>query len=88
MTTRTPLPQSTAVQTEGRTLQRLLGGIGILAAMGVGIGAAMAGYALLHEPLNIELERLTIRLSNAAGRIPAQGLRILHLSDTHFQGQN
>ena len=62
----------------------LASGMGILA----GIGAVMAGYGLFHEPLNIELERLTVQLPNAAGCVPAQGLRILHLSDTHFQGHN
>ena len=54
---------------------------------GAGIGLGMAGYSIFYEPLNIELERLTIQLPHANGRVPAQGLRILHLSDTHFQGK-
>lgn len=65
-----------------RKLQRrIAGGLGILSGMGVGL----AGYALLHEPVAIELERLTLRLPNAKGRLPHNGLKILHLSDTHFQ---
>lgn len=50
-------------------------------------GAALFGYALLIEPQNIGLERLHIRLPDAAGRLPAQGLRILHVSDSHFSGR-
>ncbi|MCB0189989.1 MAG: metallophosphoesterase [Caldilineaceae bacterium] len=57
-------------------------GLGLL----TGLGAGLAGYAVLQEPLNICLERRTIRLPNAKGRLPTHGLRILHLSDTHFQG--
>lgn len=60
----------------------LLGGLGVL----TGLGATLAGYAVLHEPLNVCLEQLTIRLPHAKGRLPSDGLRILHLSDTHFQG--
>ena len=56
----------------------------LLAAGGVGV----TGYAALVEPFNIQLERLTVRLPNAAGRVPPGGLRILHLSDTHFMGRN
>ncbi|NJN83679.1 MAG: hypothetical protein HC802_16285, partial [Caldilineaceae bacterium] len=51
-----------------------------------GVGASLAGYALFHEPLHVRLDHLTVRLPNAAGRLPAAGLRILHLSDSHFQG--
>lgn len=51
-------------------------------------GAAALGYALLVEPQNIQLERLPVRLQNAEGRLPAQGLRILHVSDSHFSGKN
>lgn len=43
-------------------------------------------YALLVEPLAIQKEQLTVRLPRGAGRLPEQGLRILHLSDSHFQG--
>ncbi len=68
---------------QNRTLQKqILGGIGLL----TGVGAGLASYAVLQEPLNICLERLTVRLPNAKGRLPRHGLRILHLSDTHFQG--
>lgn len=62
----------------------MLGGAGLLA----GLGAAIAGYAFWHEPRNVKLERLTIRLPQARGRIPPEGLTILHLSDTHFMGRN
>lgn len=71
-----------------RTLRRNLGwaaaGGGLLAAAGLGV----FGYAFLVEPQNIGLERLTIRLPDAAGRLPQGGLRILHLSDSHFSGRN
>lgn len=68
---------------QDKTLQKqVLGGLGLL----TGLGAGLASYAVLHEPLNIVLERLTIRLPHAKGRLPRAGLRILHLSDTHFQG--
>ncbi len=71
------------------------GGDSTGAALWWGGGAVFAGgitalgllaYALLVEPLSIQMERLMIRLPRAAGRLPAQGLRILHLSDSHFQG--
>lgn len=51
-------------------------------------GAAALGYAYFVEPRRVELERLTLRLPRACGRLPADGLRILHLSDSHFQGRN
>lgn len=60
----------------------LLGGLGIL----TGLGLSIASYALFREPLDISLDRLTIRLPGTLGRLPQRGLRILHLSDTHFQG--
>ena len=67
---------------QDRQLQRrIAGGLGLLSGVGVGL----AGYALLHEPVAIELEQLTVRLPNARGRLPHKGLKILHLSDTHFQ---
>jgi len=59
-------------------------GVGALA----GAGAATLAYALWVEPFTIELERITIRLPRAAGRLPAQGLRILHISDSHFSGRD
>jgi predicted MPP superfamily phosphohydrolase len=34
----------------------------------------------------VRLDRLTIRLPNSQGRLPATGLRLLHLSDFHFRG--
>jgi predicted MPP superfamily phosphohydrolase len=75
-----------AATTDGK-LRRGLGlaaaGASLLAAGGIGA----LGYALLVEPQNIGLERLTIRLPGAAGRLPKEGLRILHLSDSHFSGR-
>ncbi len=57
---------------------------GLGALTGLGLGAA--SYAVLHEPLQVRLDELTITLPHAAGRLPSQGLRILHITDTHFQG--
>jgi len=74
--------QSTPSGPRAGTTGQVWRGLGVLA----GLGAGLAGYALLHEPLGIELERRTIYLPNAHGRLPRRGLRILHLSDTHFQG--
>lgn len=55
--------------------------------LAVGIAAAgVLTYASQVEPLDIRLERLTVRLPEAAGRLPARGLRILQLSDSHFYG--
>lgn len=51
-----------------------------------GIGAGVASYAYLREPLQVRLDHLTIHLPNAGGKLPPAGLRILHLSDTHFSG--
>jgi len=71
------------VRRQDRNLQwQLLSGLGLLSSLGAGL----ASYAILREPFNICLERLTLRLPNAKGRLPSAGLRILHLSDTHFQG--
>jgi predicted MPP superfamily phosphohydrolase len=58
-----------------------------LGGVAAGAVAATVGYALLVEPLAVELERLTVRLPHAADRLPEQGLRLLHISDTHFQGR-
>jgi predicted MPP superfamily phosphohydrolase len=63
---------------------QLLGGMGML----VGMGAGLAGHALLAEPLHVRLDAMTIRLAHAQGRLPQAGLRILHLSDTHFRGEH
>ena len=61
----------------------------LLPAAGLLAGAALAGFAYAYgvEPMLVQMERLTVRLPNAAGRIPPDGLRILHLSDSHFQGR-
>jgi len=68
---------------QDKTLQKhLLGGIGLL----TGLGAGLASYAILQEPFHVILEQLTMRIPHAQGRLPSDGLRILHLSDTHFQG--
>lgn len=61
----------------------LLRNLGLLA----GFSATLAGYAFLREPLRVKLDRLTIRLPSANGHLPPNGLRILHLSDTHFCGK-
>ena len=60
----------------------MMGSLGLL----TGIGATMAGYAIFKEPLQISFDQLTLRLNGSLGRLPSKGLRILHLSDTHFQG--
>src|SRR5437764_368743 len=65
-----------------RTRIQLLGGASVLAS----IGGAIAGYAFFHEPLQVRLDHLTIHLTNATGHLPPSGLRLLHLSDTHFRG--
>ena len=77
----------TITQAERTTVRRRwalgAGAAGALAAA----GAATLGYSLLVEPQDIRLERLHIRLADAAGQLPAEGLRILHLSDSHFSGK-
>lgn len=60
----------------------ILGGLGSL----LGIGASLAAYSILREPINIKLDHLKVKLRHTKGRLPADGLRILHISDTHFQG--
>lgn len=57
------------------------------AALVAAAGTAVLGYALLIEPQNIGMEQLEVRLPDAAGRLPKEGLRILHLSDSHFSGR-
>ena len=66
----------------GRGRNRFLGGVTALASLGLGI----ASYALFHDPMRERMDRLTLRIPNAAGRLPRRGLRILHLTDTHFRG--
>lgn len=51
-----------------------------------GAGAALAGYAFLFEPIDVRTERLDLRLLRQRAGLPRRGLRILHLSDTHFRG--
>jgi predicted MPP superfamily phosphohydrolase len=55
-------------------------------AAAAGVGGTLLAYAFWVEPLAIELEWLRVQLPRAAGRLPQAGLRILHLSDSHFQG--
>ncbi len=59
-----------------------LAGLGAMA----GIGAALGGYALFYEPFDVRAERLSVRLLRDRPGLPSEGLRILHLSDTHFRG--
>ena len=61
-------------------------GMGALAGLGAGTGAALASYAYWNEPFAVRLDRLSLRLPNSRGKLPAQGLRLLHLSDFHFRG--
>ncbi len=58
------------------------------AGLMAGVGAAMAGYALFWEPSDVRLEHVTLRVPRSAGVLPEAGLRILHLSDFHFQGRD
>ncbi len=67
---------------EHKFKKQMIGGVGLLA----GIGAGVAGYAYFREPLNVRLDHLTIHIPGARGHLPVDGLRILHLSDTHFRG--
>lgn len=55
-------------------------------AIAMATGAAAIAYAHYVEPFDIRLEQIEIQLPNAAGRLPKTGLRILHLSDSHFHG--
>ena len=59
-----------------------LAGLGAVA----GAGAALGGYALLYEPFDVRAEQLTVRLMRDRRGLPDEGLRILHISDTHFRG--
>ncbi len=56
-------------------------------ALAAAAGAAALAYAYYVEPRRISLERLTFELPSGYGRIPPQGLRILHLSDSHFRNE-
>lgn len=77
---------ATLVDTNSKAKQ-LLAGAGLMTGLTAGIGAAMAGYAFWLEPLDVRMETLTIRMPQARHRLPPHGLRILHLSDFHFQGK-
>jgi hypothetical protein len=57
-----------------------------LAAAGAAAGAGAFAYAFWVEPLDVRLDRLTVHLDANEGSLPPGGLRILHLSDSHFQG--
>lgn len=65
-----------------RTRTQLLGGATFLASA----GAVLASYAYWREPMHVQLDHLTVYLPNARHHLPATGLRLLHLSDTHFRG--
>ncbi len=63
---------------------RFLQSLGLL----TGLGAGLASYAFLYEPFDVRLDTVIIRLPRARGRIPEEGLTILHVSDSHFQGHD
>lgn len=65
-------------------LLRYLIGAGSAGAL---VGAAATAYAYYVEPHRIQLERLTLHLPRGSGRLPAGGLKILHLSDSHFRNE-
>jgi predicted MPP superfamily phosphohydrolase len=56
-------------------------------ALSAAAGAAALAYAYYVEPHRITLERLTVRIPAACGRLPDGGLTILHLSDSHFRDE-
>ncbi len=62
--------------------------VGNTVGLMAGIGAGLAGYAILYEPFDVRLEHVTIRLLRPNRQLPAAGLRILHVSDSHFQGRD
>ena len=66
----------------GRGMAPWLAGFGAVA----GAGAALGSYALLYEPFDVRAEQLTVRLMRDRRGLPDEGLRILHISDTHFRG--
>ena len=87
--TGSPSPTQPAIHTQDPCSPSWRGPLlwgGGLALAGGALTAGMLGYALLVEPMDIRLERLTIRLPHAAARLPAGGLRILQLTDSHFHG--
>lgn len=74
-------PAPVAGRLPWRTLLALSG---VASAAGLGVLA----YAAFYEPGDIELEQLTLTVPNTMGRLPKDGLRILHLSDSHFQDRD
>ncbi len=75
-------PDGSAASALTSWLWRALG----LGAVSAVAGAAALTYAYAVEPLRIEFEHRTIRVANAQGKLPPEGLRILHLTDSHFKG--
>lgn len=59
--------------------------LGMLSSL-LGLAGGLVAYSVLREPINVRFDRLLVRIPNIGGHIPADGLRILHISDTHFQG--
>ena len=82
-------PATSAPASHRTDLQTLavLGVATALTTLATTVGAAFLTYAYWLEPRRVELERLTLPVANAEGRLPASGLRILQLSDTHYQGR-
>ncbi len=60
---------------------------GAVAGAVAGAGALALAYAHFVEPIAVELVQITLHVPRAQGRLPAAGLRILQLSDSHFQGR-
>lgn len=77
-----------AVSHASGSKQQLMFGAGLLGGVGAGVGMALAGYAFYLEPFRIELDHLVVRVPSARARLPAAGLKILHVSDFHFQGKD
>lgn len=67
--------------------KQLLAGAGVMTGLTAGIGVALAGYAFWLEPMDVRMETLTVHLPQVDRQLPSRGLRILHLSDFHFQGK-
>ncbi|MBK8051386.1 MAG: metallophosphoesterase [Anaerolineales bacterium] len=76
-------PQEPAVRVTRSPLRGLTG----LALAGASTAALLGVYAYAIEPLNIEFACVEMQI-NAPGRLPARGLRILQLADSHFCGGN
>jgi len=77
-----PLPSP---RTELQTVA-VLGAAAAATTVATVIGAGLFAYAHWWEPRRVQMERLTLAVANTQGRLPKEGLRILHLSDTHYQG--